>query len=95
MRSNKEISNAFREPNRIGVIRAKRLSWLGHILRSYMIEKEVLSWKPRGKWPLGKPKQRWFDKVSKYLTMLGVEHYREVTERDGRKCVCIYGPNSH
>jgi len=43
IRSNKEIYNAFGEPNIIGVIRPKRLSWLVDILRSNMIEKEALS----------------------------------------------------
>jgi len=39
----------------------------------------VLRWKLQRKSPLGKPKQRWFDKVSKDLVMLGVENYREVS----------------
>lgn len=32
--SHEEIYNAFGEPKIIGVIRAKRISWLGHILLS-------------------------------------------------------------
>jgi len=55
-----------------------------------MIAKKVLSWKPQGKMPLGKHKQRWFDKISKDLATLGVENYRKVVmdrERYIRKCV--------
>lgn len=43
IRSNEEVYNAFDDPNIIGVIRSKRLSWLGDVLRTYMIIKEVLS----------------------------------------------------
>jgi hypothetical protein len=40
--------------------------------------------------PLGRPKQRWHDKVSKDLITLGVENYREVTmDREIWKEVCI------
>lgn len=45
IRSNKDVYNVFGEPNIIGVIIVKRLSWLGHVLRSNMIAKEVLSGK--------------------------------------------------
>lgn len=34
IRSYEEIYNAFEEPNIIGVIRAKKISWPGHILWS-------------------------------------------------------------
>lgn len=78
IRSYEEVYHAFEEWNIIWVIRAKILGWLSHILRPYIIAKEVLSWKPRGKRALGRPKQRWSNKVSKELTMLGVENYREV-----------------
>jgi len=41
--SNEEVYYASGEPNITGVIKAKRLSWLNHILRSNMIAKEGLS----------------------------------------------------
>ncbi|VVC35965.1 Hypothetical protein CINCED_3A005645 [Cinara cedri] len=45
--------------------------------------------KRKGKRPLGRPKQRWCDKIAKDLTILGVENYREVTlDREGWKEVC-------
>lgn len=36
------------------------------------------NWKSQREWTLGKPKQRWSDKVSKDLTTLGVENYKDV-----------------
>jgi len=47
IRSNEEVYNAFGEPNIIGLIRVKRLIWLGHILSSNIIAKEILNWKPQ------------------------------------------------
>jgi len=55
-----------------------------------MIAKEVLNWIPREKRPLGRPKQRWFDKISKVLTMLEVENYKEIAmDRERSKEVYI------
>lgn len=55
-----------------------------------MIAKEDLSWIPRGKRPLSKPKQRWFDKVSKDLTTLGIENYKVIVmDRERWKELCI------
>lgn len=51
IRSNEEVYNTFGEPNIIEAIRVIRLSWLGHILRSNMIRKEVRFWKLQGKRP--------------------------------------------
>jgi len=39
---------------------------------------------------LGRPKQRWFDKVSNDLSTLGVENYKEIAmDRERWKEVCI------
>jgi len=46
IRSNEEINNVFREPNLVGVIRAKSLSWIGFVLKINITEKYVLKWKP-------------------------------------------------
>jgi len=45
---------------------------------------------------LGRPKQRWFDKVSKDLTTLGVENYKEIAmdrERWKEMCIAAMGLN--
>lgn len=83
VRSNKEIyiyiytydQFLFGEPNITGVLRAKRLSWLGRVLWCNSIAGEVLNWKPQGKRPLGRPKQRLSDNDTKYLSINGAGYY--------------------
>ena len=50
-------------------VREGRMKWYGHISR---INKErwpsiVHNWKPTGKRPVGRPKQRWMDNIEKDL----------------------------
>jgi len=42
-------------------IRGRRIQWFGKIMREGddMITKTVLSWKPTGKRPRGRPRKRW------------------------------------
>lgn len=45
--------------------------------------KAVLKWKPHGKRPLGRPKQRWMDKVKKNLAEIGIrDGETEALDRD-------------
>jgi len=52
--------------------------------------KAILKWKPHGKRPLGRPKQRWIDKVTKNLTEIGIRDGKTVAQdRDRWKQVCV------
>jgi len=52
--------------------------------------KVVLKWKLHGKRPLGRPKQRWIDKVEKNLTEIGIRDGETIAqERDRWKQVCL------
>jgi hypothetical protein len=56
--------------------------------------KAVLKWKPLGKRPLGRPKQRWIDKVKK---ILGEIEYKTVAKNRNRWkliCIAVMGLNS-
>jgi len=52
--------------------------------------KTILKWKPNGKRPLGRPKQRWIDKVKKDLVEIGIQDGETVSlDRDRWKQVCV------
>ena len=59
---NEEFHNLYRLPNKMGVIKSRRLRWAGHIAR---MEKgwsafKILTGRPKttGKRPLGRPRRR-------------------------------------
>jgi hypothetical protein len=58
---NDEIRNLYFSPNIVRVIKARRMSWAGHVAR--MGEGRgvyrVLVGRPEGKRPLGRPRHRW------------------------------------
>ena len=63
----------YRSPNIVRVIKSRRLRWAGHVVR---IEEgrsafKILSGKPTGKRPLGRPKRRWEDNSRMDLEEIG------------------------
>ena len=60
---NEELHSLYRSPNIVRVIKSRRLRWAGHVDR---IEEsrsafKMLTGKPTGKRPLGRPRRRWED----------------------------------
>jgi hypothetical protein len=52
--------------------------------------KAVLKWKPQGKRPLGRPKQRWTDKVEKNSAEIKIRDGETIAQyRDRWKQVCV------
>ena len=61
-------------------IRGQRIQWFGHIMRGsdMKIIKTVMSWKPTGKRPRGRPRKRWMDVVEEDLKRIGVNDWRNI-----------------
>ena len=55
----------YRSPNIATVIRSRGLRWAGHVARREEIRSafKILTGKPTGKRPLGRPKHRWEDNI--------------------------------
>ena len=51
----------YRSPNIVRVIKSRRLRWAGHVVRMEECRSafKVLTGKPTGKRPLGRPRRRW------------------------------------
>ncbi|RZF39675.1 hypothetical protein LSTR_LSTR001196 [Laodelphax striatellus] len=73
IRKNRELRALYQEPDIIALIKAKRISWLGHVLRREEGTrlKEVCKAVPAGRRPLGRPKLRWLDQVGRDVVRCG------------------------
>ena len=61
-------------PNTVKVIKSKRLRWVGHVARMEEGRSafKILTGKPRGKRPLGRPRRRWQENIRMYLEEIGL-----------------------
>ena len=57
---NEELHSLYRSPNIVRMIKSRRLRWSGHISRNEEGRSafKILTGKPAGKRPLGKPRRR-------------------------------------
>ena len=51
----------YRSTNIVRVIKSRRLRWAGHVARMEEARNafKILTGKPTGNWPLGRPRRRW------------------------------------
>ncbi|KAL4084697.1 hypothetical protein QTP88_027621 [Uroleucon formosanum] len=72
-RTNAELRAIFNEPNIVGILKSRRISWAGHVWRvEGQTVHDVTMWKPNKKRPIGRPRQRWTDQVKEDLKLLGI-----------------------
>ena len=55
-----ELHSFYRSPNKVRVIKSRKLRWAGHEGRSSF---KILTDKPTGKRPLGRPRRRLEDNI--------------------------------
>ena len=62
---NEELPSLYRSPNIIRMIKSRRLRWTGHVARMEEGRSafKILTGKPIGKRPLGRPRRRWEDNI--------------------------------
>ena len=64
----------YRSPNIFSVVKSRRLRWAGHVarMREGRSAFKILTGKPIGKRPLGKPRRRWEDNIRMDLEEIGI-----------------------
>jgi hypothetical protein len=75
-RYNHELYKLFNEPDITGYIKAKRLEWAGHLIRTSENRtiKKIFNTKPEGT----RPNLRWEECVCQDIRILGVKNWRSV-----------------
>ena len=71
---NEELHSLYRSPNMVRVIKSIRLRWAGHVARMEEGRStfKILTNKPTGKGPLGRPRHRWEDNIRMDLEERGI-----------------------
>ena len=71
---NEELHSLYRSPITIRVIRSRRLRWAGHVPRMEEARSafKILTGKPSGKRPLGRPRRRWENNIRINLEEIGI-----------------------
>ena len=64
----------YRSPNKVRGIKSRRLRWAGHVARMEEGRSafKILTGKPTGKRPLGRPRRRWEDNIKINLEEIGI-----------------------
>ena len=64
----------YRSPNIVRVIKSRRLRWVGHVARMEEDRSafKILTGKPTGKRPLGRPRRRWENTTRMDLEEIGM-----------------------
>ena len=70
---NEELHSLYRSPNIVRAIKSRRLRWAGYVARMEEGRSafKILTGKPTGKRPLGRPKRRWEDNIRMNLKEMG------------------------
>ena len=70
----KELHSLYRSPNIVRVIKSRILRCAGHVAKREegRIAFKILTGKPTGKIPLGRPRRRWEDNIRMDLKELGI-----------------------
>jgi hypothetical protein len=84
-RNNEEIYNILRKEDIFRFVKARRISWIGHVERTedMRMPKRVMREKIYTKRRRGRPKIRWLDDVQEDLREMGIEGWRrKAQDRD-------------
>jgi hypothetical protein len=72
---NDELHNLYSSPNKIRMIKSRRMRWAGHVARMGETRDayRILVGKPEGKIQLGRPRRRWGDNIKMDLREIGCD----------------------
>jgi hypothetical protein len=75
IRNNEEIDNIIRKKDIVRFVKARRISWIGHVERmeGSRMPKSVMREKIHTRRKRGRPKVRWLDDVQEDLRKMGTE----------------------
>jgi hypothetical protein len=70
---NEELRGLYSSRSIVGVIKARRMRWAGHVVRMGEVRGayNILVGRPEGRIPLGRPRRRWEDNIKMDLREIG------------------------
>ena len=70
-----ELHSFYRSPNIVRVIKSRRLRWAGHVARMEEGKSDfkILTGKPTGKRPLGRPRRSWEHNIRMDFEEIGIK----------------------
>jgi hypothetical protein len=82
IKTNDKLDELIRHKNIINHIKAQRLSWFGHLHRmpEKRMVKKVYKWKLMLTRPLGRPKNRWEDDITKDMKKLKIKNWTSCSQ---------------
>ena len=85
---NEELLSLYRSPNIVRLINSRRLRWAGHVVRMEEGRSsfKILTSKPTGKRPLGRPRRGWEGNIRMDLEEIGVNACNWVVSAQDRNC---------
>lgn len=91
IRTNSELTQLYKKPNIITLIKAKRIEWIGHVSRmdGGRSIKKIFEGKFEGRRDRGRPRLRWTDCVERDLCSLGVRNWRRKAENRNEWAIII------
>ncbi|PSN36364.1 hypothetical protein C0J52_22873, partial [Blattella germanica] len=91
IRTNSELTQVYKKPNIITLIKAKIIEWIGHVSRmdGGRSIKKIFEGKFEGRRDRGRPRLRWRDCVERDLCSLGVRNWRRKTENRNEWAIII------
>ena len=83
---NEELHSLYRSPNIVRVIKSRRLRWADHVVRMEEGKSafKILTCKPSGKRPLGRPRRRWEDDITMDHVEIGINVHNWVDSAQDR-----------
>jgi hypothetical protein len=72
--NNEELHSLYRSPNIVRVIKSRKLRWAVHVakMEDGRSAFKILTGKPTGKRPFGRPRRRWKDNIRMDLKEIGI-----------------------
>ncbi|PSN58501.1 hypothetical protein C0J52_00774 [Blattella germanica] len=89
--TNSELTQLYKNPNIITLIKTKRIEWIGHVSRmdGGRSIKKIFERKFEGRRDGGRPRLRWTDCVERDLCSLGVRNWRRKAENRNEWAIII------
>jgi hypothetical protein len=89
---NEELHDLYSSPSVVMVIKARRIGWVGHVVRMGEVRGayNILVGRPEGRRPFGRPRRRWKDNIKMNLREIGfgdVDWIHLAQDRDMRRAL--------